>query len=140
MCRDRQRGFGVVAAIFILVILSGLAAAITMVSTTQHHGSALDIQSSRAYRAARTGIEWGLYQALKASSCAASTNIGAFDGMTVTTQCAVVVSGDAAEAGLGTIHAIVSVACNPPAGTACPGDAASTSYVERRISVLAEKP
>ena len=40
-----------------------------MLSTTQHLGSALDIQGARAYLAARTGIEWGLHKALVAASC-----------------------------------------------------------------------
>jgi len=139
MCRDRQRGFGIVAAIFILVILAGLAVAITVVSTTQHIGSALDIQGGRAYQAARTGIEWGLYKALKSSSCAASTDIGTFDSMAVTVQCTVAASGDATEAGLGALYIITSASCNLPTGTACPGNVASANYVERRISVLVER-
>lgn len=142
MCRKQnQRGFGIVAAIFILVILAGLAVAITVVSTTQHLGSALDIQGARAYQAARTGIEWGLYKALKSSSCVASTDIGAFDGMTVTVQCTVAASGDAKEAGLGSLYIVTSAACNLPTGTTCPGNAgnvATITYVERRLSVLVE--
>jgi MSHA biogenesis protein MshP len=58
----RPRGFAIVSAIFILVVLAALGAFIVSVSTNQHVGSALDIQGVRAYQAARAGIEWGIYQ------------------------------------------------------------------------------
>ncbi|WP_145842213.1 hypothetical protein [Denitratisoma sp. DHT3] len=57
-----QAGFTLVSAIFILVVLAGLGAAILMVSSNQQLGSALDVQGTRAYQAARAGIEWGVYQ------------------------------------------------------------------------------
>lgn len=135
----RQGGFGVIAAIFILVILAGLGAAIATVSTTQHLGSALDLEGIRAYQAARSGIEWGLFRALRSASCAAAADIGAIDGMAVTVNCAVTASGDATEPGLGSIFTITAVACNQPTGTTCPGNAAGPNYVERRLSVLAEE-
>lgn len=58
----RLRGFAIVSAIFILVVLAALGAFIVNVSTSQHIGSALDVQGVRAYHAARAGIEWGLYR------------------------------------------------------------------------------
>lgn len=60
----RQSGLSLVTAIFLLVILASLGAFIVRVSTTQHMTSALDVQGSRAYHAARAGVEWGLYQIL----------------------------------------------------------------------------
>lgn len=57
-----QRGFSMVTAIFLLVILALLGAFLVRVAGMQHAGSALDVQSTRAYQAARAGIEWGLYQ------------------------------------------------------------------------------
>jgi len=56
------RGFALVSAIFILVVLAALGAFIVNISTSQQIGSALDVQGVRAYQAARAGIEWGLYQ------------------------------------------------------------------------------
>lgn len=140
MLPSRQNGFGVIAAIFILVMLSGLAAALATVSTAQHLGSALDLQGARAYQAARSGIELGLYQALKTSSCdigAAIPDI-ALDTMTVSVSCSVVATGNAAEAGMGTIYSITATACSP-AGGACPGTTTSPNYVERRLTAIAEK-
>jgi MSHA biogenesis protein MshP len=58
----RIRGFALVSAIFILVVLAALGAFIVNISTSQQIGSALDVQGVRAYQAARAGIEWGLYQ------------------------------------------------------------------------------
>ena len=52
------RGFTLVSAIFLLVILAMLGAFMTTFSTTQHVDSANDLQGSRGYRAARMGSEW----------------------------------------------------------------------------------
>ena len=60
----QQRGVVIVAAIFILVVLSALAAFVVSVSTNQQVGSALDLQAARTYQAARAGIEWGMYESL----------------------------------------------------------------------------
>lgn len=56
------RGFAVVSAMFILVVLAALGAFILNISTNQQIGSALDLQGVRAYQAARSGLEWGMYQ------------------------------------------------------------------------------
>lgn len=149
----RQRGFGYIAAIFILVMLAGLGAAITSVSTTQQLGSALDVQGARAYQAARSGIQWGVLKALKTTICNSGTvttpvtnDIGPLDGMAVTVQCVNIfppnATNDTVEAGLGTIYRITATACNMPKTTGdCPGDdtgRANVNYVERRIEAVAE--
>lgn len=143
MCRDlsrRARGFALISAIFILVVLSALAGFIATVSTTQHVGSALDVMSARAYQAARAGIEWGLFQALQtATPCVASTDIGNFSGIAVTVQCTTIATGNTVEAGLGSIYRITATACAPAAGTACPGPAGNNGYVERRLTALVER-
>lgn len=73
---DLFRGFAIVSAIFILVVLAVLGAFIVNISTSQQIGSALDVQGVRAYQAARAGIEWGLYKQLQSvpASCAASSS------------------------------------------------------------------
>ncbi len=63
--RNAQRGFSLVTAIFILVILAALGAAMVTFSSAQHGTVAMDMQSARAYQAARAGIEWGAYEALQ---------------------------------------------------------------------------
>lgn len=64
----RMRGFAIVSAMFILVVLAALGAFILSISTSQQIGSALDVQGTRAYQAARAGIEWGLYSVMRGTS------------------------------------------------------------------------
>ena len=69
---NRQSGFLLVTAIFLLVILAALGAFILTISGTQQTSSALDVQGARAYQAARAGIEWASDQLLitAAGGCA----------------------------------------------------------------------
>ena len=136
--RQDQRGFAVVSALFILIALAALGAFIATVSSTQHAGSALDVDGARAYQAARAGIEWGVSRAL-GSNCAGTTNVGTLNGMAITVTCARAASGNATEVGLNAIYTIVSTSCNQPAAGVCPGAAGSRNYVERRISVVVER-
>jgi len=75
-------GFSLVTAIFLLVVLAALGAAMVRFSGAQQTTVAMDIQSARAYQAARAGIEWGAYQALKtpAFSCAGAPFTLSFSG------------------------------------------------------------
>jgi MSHA biogenesis protein MshP len=71
----KQRGFSLIMAIFLIVVLGGIAVFIGRVSTMQHQSSALDEEGAMAYQAARSGIEWGVYQAVAigGTGCANST-------------------------------------------------------------------
>jgi MSHA biogenesis protein MshP len=72
----KQHGFSLIMALFLIVVLGGIAVFIGRVSTMQHRTSALDEEGAMAYYAARSGIEWGVYQAIAATpvSCASSTS------------------------------------------------------------------
>ncbi|MBX9869842.1 MAG: hypothetical protein K2X63_08600 [Burkholderiaceae bacterium] len=59
--RRGQAGFSLVSAIFLLLILSGLGAIMLSVSGVQQTESTQDLQGSKAYQAAKAGIEWGTY-------------------------------------------------------------------------------
>lgn len=82
----RERGFGAVAAIVVLVILGGLSAAIVSIGTTQQTTSAQDILSTRAWQAAKAGNDYGLYAVLQSAGswspnkpsdpCLAGTTLG----------------------------------------------------------------
>ena len=65
-----QRGFSLVSAIFLLVVLAVLGAAMVSFSTTQSQGLAMDAMGSRAYQAANAGIEWAAYNIAVNSSVA----------------------------------------------------------------------
>jgi len=62
--RHSQHGFAMAAAIFILVLLATLALAITMLTTQTQTEHARDMLGSRAYQAARAGLDWAAYQVL----------------------------------------------------------------------------
>lgn len=59
--RKSESGFSLVTAIFLLVVLSGLGAAMVTFFSTQQQSLAKDVLGSRAYQAARVGIEWAAY-------------------------------------------------------------------------------
>jgi len=132
----KSRGFTLVSAIFLLVVLAALGAAILVVSTTQQVGSALDVQGSRIYQAARAGIEWGVYKRTRSSSCAASTSFAfatapTLSGIAVTVTCSTSTDGS----GGPTVYEIQSTACNQPSGGNCPNPAPGPNYIERRLKV-----
>lgn len=73
-----QGGFTVASAIFLVLILSLLGAAIVTLATNQHATSTQDIQGVRAYWAARAAIDFGLYQVLDPENATAgATNFAA---------------------------------------------------------------
>ncbi len=147
----RTRGFGAVAALVVLVILSVLGAAIARLGWTQQIGGAQDLNSARAQQAANAGAEWGLYQALKGSwtTCASASqtiDMRASMGVVVTVTCnsATFVEGENGTGDPPTFtnrtlrtYLIDAVACNST--TSCPDNALASgvAYVERRRQVQA---
>jgi MSHA biogenesis protein MshP len=86
----RERGFALVAAIFLIVVLALLGVFIVRVSGVQHQTVNIALLGSRAFEAARTGIEWGAFQALDSASCDTNTlNLteGGLDGFDVEVTC-----------------------------------------------------
>lgn len=136
--RRLQRGFTAISAIVILVVLVALGAFIVSVSTSQQTGSAQDVLGVRAYEAARSGIEWGLYQQLRNGSCNGATSFvppaPTLAGYTVTVSCAATPGTN----GGPVTYTVVSTACSQPAGAApgtCPNPTPGQRYVERRLDV-----
>jgi MSHA biogenesis protein MshP len=58
-------GFVLVSALFLLVVIAALGLFTVTISTSQQQDSAMDAQGSRAYQAAKAGLEWGVYQLTK---------------------------------------------------------------------------
>jgi MSHA biogenesis protein MshP len=98
----KTQGFAIVAAIFLVVILSMLGAFMVSITNTQHLTSAQDLQGARAYRAARMGMEWAATSLCNGNNCIspqvtvcpAGTSLAtptpldiAPDGFTVTVTC-----------------------------------------------------
>lgn len=59
-----SRGFSLVTAIFLLVVVALLAGFLVNIGTTQHAGGALATTAARARFAAASGIEWGVRRVL----------------------------------------------------------------------------
>lgn len=144
----RQSGFLVIAAVFLVVVLAGLVAYLMTASTTSQAGSAADLNSARAYQAARAGIEWGAYQILRdpgggtfKSGCEAGT--ATFDltfGSTLASYTSRVTCTSASLSEGGTAvraYRIVSNACND---APCPNTTTtSATYVERQMTLAITK-
>ncbi|MES2817728.1 MAG: hypothetical protein V4812_01925 [Pseudomonadota bacterium] len=69
------RGFGLVAALFVMIVVSLVVIAMARLATTQHGSNSLAIQQARAYQAARAGLEWGIRQAYKGGTCSGSPDL-----------------------------------------------------------------
>ncbi|MHB8535229.1 MAG: pilus assembly protein MshP [Sulfuricaulis sp.] len=87
----KESGFALVAAIFIVVVLALLGIMMVTIGGMQRATATTAVQGTRAYYAARTGIEWGAYQAVVAGSCVASSTFPlsapGLNGFSVTVQC-----------------------------------------------------
>ncbi len=81
----RERGFSIIAVVFLLVVLTGLGVVIVQLATTQHLGLLMAQEGRQAWYAARAGAEWGRHRILHADSCTAATL--EVEGYTVTIAC-----------------------------------------------------
>ena len=124
------RGFSLPTAIFLLVILALLGAFMVSLSTTQSITSAQDVLGSRAYRAARGGIEWALFN-LKppATTCPAASTALTIDGLSVTVACSVTAHDEG-----GTTRYVFLVTSTAIAG----GAIGSLGRVERMVRTFVE--
>lgn len=98
--RFRQSGVSLVTAIFLLLLMSVLAAAMVTLVNGEHINLAADVTGARAYQAARAGAEWGMYQLDPNGQTATLPNCvngtPAVPGHAVTVTCS---SSDYSEAG-----------------------------------------
>ena len=88
--KARQRGFSLVPALFLLIVLAALGAVAVRLTAVQQQTTVLAIQSARAYAAARAGIETAIYEALVNGNCGSASQAlseGGLAGFTVDTTC-----------------------------------------------------
>jgi MSHA biogenesis protein MshP len=146
----RNSGMSLVTAIILLLILSALGAFIVSFGTVQQIDSAFDFQGSQAYHAARSGLEYGAFQAINNASCPVSTSValsaggqfGAFNTVTVScsTQGAPLGHNEGAAQNK-FLYALTADACNQPAaGGVCPNPAPGANYVERELQLSVINP
>jgi MSHA biogenesis protein MshP len=100
----QTQGFSLVTALFLLVILAALGVFMLSIYLSQRTAATQDVLGTRAYHAAKAGIEWATYQILSPENTvavnppfAACTNAmagvpafaGALQGFTVVVDCVV---------------------------------------------------
>jgi MSHA biogenesis protein MshP len=138
----RQGGFVLVLAIFMLVTLASIAAYLLTISNLQVQNAVRDELGSRGLQSARTGIEWGAYQILRApaqpfaTACTAGSTTqtialtGQLAGFSVAVACS---AGASQTEGANSYRAysITATACNQ---ASCPGSAGA-AYVERQLKI-----
>jgi MSHA biogenesis protein MshP len=80
-----QKGFSLVTAIFILLVLAVLGGFMVTMSGVQSRTTLWALQGARAYHAARSGLEWGAFQSLSGNACVSDTF--SVDGFSVAVGC-----------------------------------------------------
>ena len=151
----KSGGVALVTAIFLLVVLAGLAVAVVSLTTSQQATATQDEQGARAYQAARAGLEWALYIQLErgrqanipnALGCVSTRSFrmpsGTLSAFTVTVYCTAPAAGyhtpvppEPADPTAGGIT-IRSTACNEPdpVTNTCPNlGTPGPDYVQRVI-------
>ena len=69
----KQRGFSLVSALFLIIIMALLAVGMVQILTTSQQGVSQELTSVRAYLGAQSAAQWGIYQARYAGGVGAQT-------------------------------------------------------------------
>jgi MSHA biogenesis protein MshP len=127
-------------AIFIIVTLAAIGVYLLTVSTGQLEAATQDEQGTRAYQAARTGVDWGAYQLLQnpagplAAGCAPgpiTQDMTLANGFNVRVRCERV--GSETEAGVAVgAYSLTVTGCNK---NPCDGTSSGPTYVERQLQL-----
>jgi MSHA biogenesis protein MshP len=134
-----SKGFALMLAIFMIITLAAIGVYLLTISTGQLEAATQDEQGVRAYQAARSGIDWGAYQRLQNSSCAAFQRLTfvqpGLAGFNAEVVCVLVVT-ETEGAGPVNVYKITATGCNAnPCGSATLANAAPT-YVERQLELI----
>ena len=88
--RPGQRGAALLAAIFLLVVLGGLAVYAVRIGVMQRQTVTASLRAAQAFYAAQSGIGWGANRAVNGGWCGTTTlNLteAGTNGFAVTVQC-----------------------------------------------------
>ena len=134
--RRGQRGFVLMSGIFLITILFLLSAYMIGLRVRQDSSLSLDTLGTRAFAAARSGVELGAYNALRNGTCSPTTALtlgGTLAGFTASVTCTRTAYDEAGTAV--NVDTIVVNARNQPAVGVCPSPAPGANYVERQITI-----
>jgi len=144
------RGFSLISAIFLLVVLSALGAYMVIFAGQQQTTVQADVLGVRAYYAARAGADWGIFRALDPDNTIApgppptfaacptgtiNTMGGSLSPFTIVVSCNLSALYDEAGRSI-QVYEITATACN---NATCPAVSPPNGYVERRIVVTVAK-
>ena len=123
--RSRRRGFALVPALFLIVVVAALAAVALRLTLGQQQTATLALQQARALAAARSGIDWSAYRALHGQCTNGTLQLSeaALNGFTVVVSCSATAYSD----GGGTYQSFVIAA------TATYGLYGGPDYVRRVV-------
>ena len=128
--RQENSGFTLIAMLFLLAVVAGMIVYMTNIRVAQQNTVVYGLQGARALQAARSGIQWGIFQSINNGVCAGSTpvNSAAFAGFSVEVQCSPTthVEGDPATGTIVT-YSLTAIASSGVYG--------SLDYVQRRLLV-----
>jgi MSHA biogenesis protein MshP len=151
MIRATQKGFSLVTAIFLLVVVAGLLGYMVNMSVVQHSTVAMSVRGAQAMQAARSALDYAIYRLLVSNAvCIDAT--GAASSIDTTT-----VAFGAAEPALqpftvdlncaqsthreGTVDVIVyELTATASSGVYILGGRANPDYVSRRIRATVSNP
>ena len=84
--KHAQKGFTAILAVVVLVLFALIGVYMSTQMTTASIETSTSYLGIQAGLDARSGVDWGIYQALHGSSCAASTSFAIGD-FSVTVEC-----------------------------------------------------
>lgn len=135
---NRERGFALPMAIFLLVILSTLAALLMRLTASTLAADAMEMEGERAYQAAQSGLEAGIYAASNGSCVAQEVSFsGALTRFKATVSCASYTPVPDEGGQPVTLVTVTSTACNQQnvSGDACPNASPTLlEYSERSVT------
>lgn len=87
----RSRGFTLVTAVFLLVVVALVAGYALSIGTTQRADTTLSLLGKRGDFAARSGLEWGIAKVVQDNTCPVGTSFmpagTGIDGFSVAVSC-----------------------------------------------------
>ncbi|HEY5763791.1 MAG TPA: hypothetical protein VIS73_11345 [Rhodocyclaceae bacterium] len=139
---SRHHGFALPSAIFLLVVLAGLAGFIVTLNSTQQRAQVQDVEGVRAFWAARGAVDYALTLALAPADTSGATSFapcpagvpgGTVNGFSIVLSCErSPAAGHHTESGVNLVIYTVQA-------TASRGTLGGLGYVERQVSVIAAK-
>lgn len=119
MNRKRQKGFSLLAAIFLITVIASLSTCLVTVSGVAQQTPVLGLRSAQAYHAARSGLEWGMGHVINsAPACPGNTAFADLEGFAVNVEWTCSVHNDGSPSTPVTIYVIEATAASGTPGYA----------------------